>query len=295
MEGVQNEQEPTAKLEFSMPAELERAKKGVEDFKKTFQSNWLGGRKILRSGRIAPAVQSMFLGLKPMAGFGGVDREMGGVKKVKFPDSFKLEQGHLYDRELVKDVISKNPDIFDDFPKEGDVDTYMQDFLNRKPQTNQTDKETARVGLLYGFPKDAVLSYVNNIKRYASIQETFRRLAFLYLGPISNLTDEQKDIYRHLALIRGEKVDLTPGYMHNFLDQHEEEARKFLEEQTHVKMTEEGINFMVKNRTVNVHGFNYGTGIPTEATVAFPKKLDELYEKSGMNSFISRTRFLIHF
>lgn len=289
-----SEQAPVPRPDFSTPAELERAKQGVQDFKKTFQSNWLGGRKILRSGIIAPAVQSMFLGLKPMAGF--VGREMEEAKKVKFPDRFKLEQDHLYDRDLVKEVIGKNPDVFDDFPKEGDVDTYMQDLLGRKPQTNQSDKDVARIGLLYGFPKDAVLSYVKHIRRYTSIQDSFRKLAFLYIGPMSSLTDEQKEIYRHLALLnKKQQVILTGGYMHDFLDQHEDEARQLLEQRAPVEMSEEEINFMVKNRAVNNHGFMYGTGIPTEATLAFPKKVDELYEKSGMNSFISRSRFLIHF
>lgn len=292
MEGTVNEQVSFPGLEFSTPAELERAKQGVEDFKKTFQSNWLDGRRILRSGRIAPAIQSMFLGLKPMVGF--TVSEIKEAEKVKFPDRFKLQKDHLYDRELVKEVIDKNPDVFDDFSEGSDIDAYMQNLFDRGP-SNQNSKYVIKVGLLYGFPKDAVLSYAKNIDRYASIQETFRKLAFLYLGTMSDLTDKQKDIYRHLALIRGTKVDLTPDYMHDFLDQHEEEARRFLEDQSFVKMTEEEIDFMVKNRPVSTLGFEYGTSVSTDATLAFPKKVDELYEKSGMNSFISRSRFLIYF
>lgn len=290
MEGIANEQAPAPRPDFSTPAELERAKKGVDDFKKTFQSNWLGGRKILRSGRIAPAVQSMFLGLKPMAGF--IGREMEEVRKVKLPDRFKLEQGHLYDRELVKEVISKNPDVFKDFPEEGDVDTYMQALLSRKPHTNQTAEDIVRVGLLYGFPKDSVLSYASRIKDYVKIINAFINMApSIVNDPRWRLSDLEKEIILHIAHVdKGGKAHLEPGYLENFLDQHSGEVRAFLERHH----TKEEVDFLVENRPEDVHGFQYGTGVPTLETLNFPKKVNELYAKSGMDQLLSRSRFLVY-
>lgn len=287
---VGNAQSLDHQLEFTTLEDLERAKAGVADFKHTFKWNWLEGRKILRNSKMAPAIQSMFLGLKPMISF--LDKEIEEVKKVKLPDKFKLEDNHLYDLDLVRKVINENQEYFDDFSEyKGGIEEYVRDLLARKPYTNQTERDIIRVGLLYGFPKDAVLSYAQNIQNYTRNVQDFIFMRIFALDPSRHMPAQEKEIILHFAHTdETGKVHLEANYLEDFLDQHSDEVRLYLKQEGYSK---EEIAFMVENRPIDTHGFQFGTGVPTEAASSFLKKLDELFEKSGMNQFLSRSRFLL--
>lgn len=151
---------PAQRTEYASPEEVETAKNGVAEFKELLdRSGYRTKRFLTKGGEAADMIQTMFLGLKPVSSIGV--RDVGQVEKISFPERFHFVNGYLYDENLVAKTIRENPDIFSDFTPDADINFYIEEFLETNPDHKDSgESATRKIGLLHGFPKDAVNAFI---------------------------------------------------------------------------------------------------------------------------------------
>lgn len=197
---------------------------------------------------------------------------------------------------MVKRTISTNPDIFDDFPLASkDINSYVQHLFEQNPKQSKDPNIIKKIGLLYGFPKEAVLSFANynnewvRFHRYIK-KRTENAFHMRQLG-IKGQTEEEYDIMLHLSYLNREgKVQAKEGFLEDFISTHQDETKRFLdkvkENEPHLSITDKGIDYIMKRRGVYTHGFAFGS-MSTPEDYAFKKRIDEIYRLSGMNAAAS--------
>lgn len=115
-------------------------------------------------------------------------------------------------------MIKDNPDVFSDVTPETDLSSYIKEFLQTNPDAISSGPiATAKIGLLHGFPKDAVRAYVAG------------------------------DTYRSNAALDS-------------------------------------------NNVIPRHGFMYAIGDATTEILNHAKKVEELYQLSGINEVLASNR-----
>ncbi|MBI3341486.1 hypothetical protein HY024_00005 [Candidatus Curtissbacteria bacterium] len=278
--------------ELLSPDELARAVRGVADFKLAFAASNLRQRKLLRYGENAQHLQNTFLGLKPAS---QISSSLDECKRLPLPDRFKFQGMYLYDSDLAAEKIAQNPDVFSDYKDGENLDESLKACFEANPAASRDLNEIKKIGLLFGFPKDAVISYADNIDFFRDTLADFHEWARAVLYSDTGFSDLEKEIILHIAHVdRKGHARLEEGYLHNFLDKHGEQTRAFLSDyySQMTRITEGQVNFIVQNRHASAHGIQYGTGVPTKETLDFPRKVEEAYSFSGMNSVLRATRLL---
>lgn len=279
--------------EFSSQSEIERAKKGVAEFKRTFAASNFRQRRLLRYGKNAECLQNTFLGLKP------VSQTISGLEDVQglqLPQRFRFSGVHLYDQELVKEKIAQNPDVFPEFQGADNLDEQVETFLESSHAVSRDKDNIRKIGLLFGFPRDAVVSYAEHIEFYRNALQYFHGLSRIILRGETGFSDLEKDMILHIGYIdRKARARVESNYLENFLDRYGQEAKAFLRDYYSqlTQISEDEIDYLVGNRPVSVRGIHYATGIPTKATLDFPHKVEEIYRLSGMNSTLRATSLLL--
>lgn len=235
--------------------EVARARAGVQDFAETFAKSSLSQRRFLRYGQLHDKLQSMFLGIKPLTVINPLAET---IKNLPLPARFHVTDQYVYDEEQVQAAIEENPDVFDDITEiNGNISAYLHDLLTIKTAQDyrSSEKDTVRIGILFGYPREAVLEFA----RYSSMRIRVMNFLAQHAPRLDTKVDSE----------RQRLTDLFPELKPDELD------------------------YIVEVDGVSTHGLNFGARKTSEAYQNFPKKVDELYESSGMNRFLSRTRLLI--
>lgn len=179
--------------------ELERARQGTEDFKKTLEKSSLIQKVALKVGIAGEKLQMMFLGLRPMGDFIVDQCPTWLLASFPLPERFKRSaDGYtIYDAELVSRVVSEpsNKEYFPDAGNYPSIEAYMNHRLTRPnwsfkamfhTEISQMAPEQQRKiadmsdnqakgelkglirnwhiqnGLLFGFPLSEVLDYADS-------------------------------------------------------------------------------------------------------------------------------------
>lgn len=161
------------------PEELERAKVGVEKYKKVLEDSNLRERIPLLVGKTAQMFRSMCLGIKPLM---KIDEHLLQLSRVSLPPGIKrlADTAIYYDEELVAAVIQREQNMPAELERHGvpsvrifsDYDKKMSlnDYLTRIFSKDQPER-VGENGLLHGYPRKAVVYYTS-----LSLQEQYEKM-----------------------------------------------------------------------------------------------------------------------
>lgn len=272
--------------EYFTQEELDRAIGGVQEFKGTLNKCDSASKKLLLSSDAGEQLQGMFLGIKPMSFL--LPSYVEQVKRLPLPDRFKYVGDHIYDSTVAEAVIKENPDVFPDF-ENSTIDKYMENLLgngNPAASTNSPD-QMAKIGILYGFPKKAVIEYAKYFPEY------YRELVdwAVSLAPAAIRDGSWGEIARetllHYANIdsKGRYVS-DPNYLGSFLDKNEAEVREYLKGLV-PGWSEDVYDYCLKIRGQQIKAFHFGIRRDLPEAVTFRKRVEGLYDASGMNKALA--------
>ncbi len=103
-------------------------------------------------------------------------------------------------------------------------------------------------------------------------------------------TDLEKQIFMSFLIQDTKGNPLSSEQYRKFKEEHATQIADFLHEQT--EMPQEAINYASNVRSVSVKGFGYGSTMQTEEEKQFPRRVNYIYQASGMNSLLSRQTLL---
>ncbi len=115
---------------LATPAEIQRAKKGVEQFQSVLGQVDRKTRKEVISGRGSEMLQSMLLGIKPICL--PVYEEKTAFEVPQLSPFIKRTGDIFYDPQQVEQTISKYPEVFDDFDPGNGIDAYLKKVVETK-------------------------------------------------------------------------------------------------------------------------------------------------------------------
>ncbi len=279
----QEKQEVSVRVpEFATRGEIETGKQGVELFKSALKRTPLIARPELIYGDEASFIHALFLGLKAMTHYKG---------GIALPENMRLYGDHLVNLPAAEKVLTENPEIYFGYtPTHETAGHYMERLLDWAGQYTGPEVDL-NVGLLFGDPKDAVFDYVNfNQARSTILKEAMRE----YRSPVKEFLDkEHQEVLRVLGwLDRNGKLahdEKAANNRYAFISHNEKLVRGFLE--NHFKVTGDTQDYIVGSfRPARARGFAYSVGRVSKETLDHAKKVDEVFEFSGMNQFLKTAK-----
>ena len=280
-------------LEYATPEELKRAKQGAAEFRQVFTTSGFFSRVLLRHSEASQELQSMFLGLKPIA-----DLSLTGLERTKdtpLPSRLQTVGQVIYDEESVKETIAQNPEVFEDFGQfNSDLGKYLDDLINRRHAFTfqAAPEDIKRIGLLYGFPKDAVFQFAQHSQNRAHLVIWASQSVPSVLRPDNQYSPLAQATILHFAALNEKGKPVGSDYSSPFFASHKQEVKDYLG-QLFPTFGEDDLDYFVESQPAKARGFGYATGKITPETEKFPQKVEEIYERSGMNAFLKSSRFLI--
>ncbi len=248
-------------------AQIERAKSGVLRFSEVFSKADPELQQVLLFGRAGREIQALFLRIKPMAELNSAeDLRNDRVAELLADDAWYLsKRRRLIDLKQAQTVITANPDIF---PDPQLADESIRDYLKRFQFEADTDPK--KVGLLFGFPKEAVMQYAEHQAR------------------VNEVTLFIEEYYHYDEQIRIDLFDENIGF-NQFRDKHREEIRAILRREFPYATPEE-VDYLLTARLVDIPGFRYIASGPDPLNSPHVQMVYRVFEESGMNSFVRSAR-----
>lgn len=273
---------PIIKNELASSSEIERGRLGVSEFKTALKKAPLVSRPGLIYGAEASFVHSLFLGLKAMT----------HLDKAGFPLPEGMRSGHrhLVDIRTAEKVLKDNPEIYPEYDQNQETaEQYIMDRLLPWSERYIGPDVDLRVGLLYGDPKPAVLDYVN----FNRVRTDILKRARLYYKAGAFDIGKDREVLRHLGWLRsdGKSAEDEAGTQdrYQFVKANMGMVGDFLK--THFGVSDEEREYVLGSfEPIKARGFAYSAGRPNQETLNHQKKVEEVYELSGMNAFLKSAR-----
>lgn len=254
---------PEAGIPIQEAEQLERAKNGVSRFVEIYASADPAIQRVLLTEKTGREIQALFLGIKPMAEFHTIeDPNNARVADYVSQHAWYLsERDRLIDLQQARAVITANPDIFPDPAlDDASIRSYLRSFQA------EVDNEPRKVGLLFGFPRQAVLQFVEHQRR------------------VNEVTLFIEEFYHEDEPIKHDLLNPDIG-ANQFRDKHQEELRKLLA--LHFKYaSQDEIDYILTARLVNIPGFTYIASGPDPLNSPHVQMVRKLFEESGMSAFV---------
>lgn len=269
---------------------LARAKQGVEAFKKTYDTRDTEWKQLLTETELGECIQAMYLGLKPATYI--EEPSQRGIVIRNLERRFGIVRTHfVYDGALVQEAITSNPDIFSDYQaSRQSIDAYMREFNNAAfqntgeymPQVNNVSERMLQHGILFGYPRNAVLQHAY----YRQMDETFKYTTGTYGEP---LTSEEEAIRTGYVKGYSDTHFSTEEEYRNGVNRYRDEHRHELQsiiQKVFPKNSNEAKNYLLTERFVQLPGFVYALGNPKPGDYIFAQRVRDVFEQSGMNAFL---------
>jgi len=268
---------------------LERAKQGVEQFKKSYEAGDENWQDFLTRTEMGKEIQAIYLGIKPLMTIykDEVPTEIMVSMLMHYAneDFTVLDMRNsgrnilIFSESSVERVLTTHKDYFPVDPSESEIPSYISD-LGHPPKTQSPEQLEVQRGLLHGFP-------LNAPKQFAQYGSQVDRLIDLYDGS-QPLSEEDRALLGGYLRFRNRDGSFQYSITNKFRDDHQEEIGKLLTRHF-PDMDEKARQYILALRYVELPGFVYTTDNPaSDEDRAFAQKVHDIFEISGMDSFLQQ-------
>jgi len=305
---------------------LEKAKQGVERFKKLYKSGNKDVQSYLTMTVSGAELQAALLGLKAQInGLGDLipdeNHLISSRPELKQPlvkllrehaveDSEVIENSSLpggiafYDKSGMKKLISQDPELFPGYTPESSIDSRLLKAIgNRKSKeeglslSQWEDRNGGLFGILLidrkAFIKFPQFAQFTRLKRYLNKQgpQPLDVKMDLLSENDKNLLRQFSELERPLSARKDLATALELTYQiakehDNFVKAHKEELSDIIKK-CFPDIPEDAKRYCIEARGVHLRGFNYIASDPhSKETKDFIKRVNDTFEQSGMNDFL---------
>jgi hypothetical protein len=277
----QNEQPQTIEGKVVVP-DIIGARRGVEEFRKMYEAGDEAWRSVLRDTTLGQELQTMYLGLRPALAITPIYENERELLLRNIGERFEVCGDLVYDRDLVRGVMRANADIFSDYsPDQQSLDAYVEQLEHSRPSFDTMLK----YGILHGYPKGAVTRFVK-----------YYNVAYAFGDPSQsreNLTPSEQALLNGYvtgySATRPRSRDERIANINKFRDEHETELKPVVEK-VFPDIAEDAESYLLTERFVQLPGFTYNVGNPTQEDNVFANKVQTVFEASGMNAYVASLR-----
>lgn len=278
----------------SSQLDLTTAIRGVELFKKIYETGNKELKQFLTKTTIGEELQALLLGLKPQVNV--IDTKyIRDLQKIFAEDDLVINGDSIFSKSSVKKILETYPHHFPDYTPGTPVEEYMPHHGRPfKTSTGErrgfTDEEIAiQEGLLFGYPLEEVEQFAKSRKGW----KEFSRIQLSIDKQIQSLDDEneleKQSLEKDTTLFDElRKAHISTEILSAFKDKHKQEIIDIIEKYT-PNMTEDIKNHIVQERAIKLRGFTYMSANPSSSrNRAFTQKVNDTFRLSGMDDFLKQ-------
>ncbi len=289
---------------------------GRKRFKQSYWSGSPAWRNLITSETaVGAAIRALYLGLKPMIGFGireekehkcllqdHAEEDFYSLLQDHAKEDFHVIDTYVFNENSVRKVLTdpRYSHYFDDYTP-GSSPAYISTLISSLSKRNWCKEDDMKFGLLYGYPPKAVEQFIKYkdekvvfldewskkerqlSKRERALLAGYRYGEEAYKLYISDTFDEKRDEKILFDVIN----NISHDSENKFKEGHEPEIRALLEEKF-ADLDYDVIDYIASERVISIFGMSY-TSHKQQGPSDKRYRDRSLYilERSGMNEFLA--------